>query len=109
MATKHTPGPWEAKEHTHNIGRDLAGRHSIRAQARIPEVEKMLPGYANDLIAILPANSAYNAQLIAAAPDMLEALAMVRRELAFKPDVRLTDEGSQQIIAAIEKATGTSQ
>ena len=103
MKTKHTPGPWERKEHTGDIGKDLAGWWRIVAPARIQETQELFqrtPELATDLVAVLPAASEANAQLIAAAPDMLEALQNIEND-----DNHMPRSAWDLIQTAIAKAT----
>ena len=62
MSTQHTPGPW-------NVQRNVVNYRSGRTALEIR-------GAGDDLIATLPGcdRDAVNARLIAAAPDLLEAL-----------------------------------
>lgn len=95
--SKHTPGPWRAIAQT-NAAWEIAG----------PERK----GYAEGLVCRVTLNEA-NARLIAASPDLLEALEMLWREykaLADSGDAGFwsaedTPEG-MVALAAIAKATG---
>ena len=65
MKTKHTPGPWEVKPS------DKVGR--LHVTGRINEVSE---------IVVCDTDNEANAKLIAAAPDMLEALLKVQTAIA---------------------------
>lgn len=67
MNTKHTPGPWHVAANASAIVRDSADR---------------------DIAKTLDDNREANARLIAAAPDMLEALHSAVAELTFYADGR---------------------
>lgn len=83
---KHTPGPWKLRKD-----------YAITAHCNETEShEPIARAYGDGSIENLHANS----QLIAAAPDLLEALEFVIRGV---PD---TWEGVQKARAAIAKATG---
>lgn len=64
MKTKHTPGPWHIGTHTYHAGRDVYG----------PKGE---PVAVADQELTLPEESAANAALIAAAPDLLATLTRI--------------------------------
>ena len=86
--TKHTPGPWKAvRNEVHVGGRRICAYVTSGASLGIgPDLER---SYAN-------------ARLIAAAPDLLEALQMAKHIVANEG----TDEQMAQVFSAIEKATG---
>lgn len=76
MERKYTPGPWEAVK----VNWDhMYIRRALRGDAHVP-------GYIADVYNIGKSKSyEANARLIAAAPDLVEALAAVRRYLAQCP------------------------
>ena len=89
---KHTPGPWEAVEHSQRIGLSadvqripLAGRWRIIAEARKVEIRDAMGGEAPecDLIAVLPAMSDANARLIEIAPEMAEGMTRAKRTITY--------------------------
>ena len=83
--SKHTPGPWRVVEDRVPSSLEVyAGKTAIAECWRRADVETEIA----------------NARLIAAAPDLLEALEFVIRGV---PD---TWEGVQKARAAIAKATG---
>lgn len=93
MHAKHTPGPWI------NMGTEICGPvNSGVIVARMPEWGVLADG--------LDARAA-NARLIAAAPDLLQALEAWKKE-ARNPEVGgyVTSETRQKIDAAIAKANG---
>ena len=95
MQTKHTPGPWHIGVRTFHAGRDVYG----------PKGE---PVAVADQELTLPEESAANARLIAAAPDLLAALEALVGE-ADLGEVDLDDDDRaklEQARAAIAKATG---
>lgn len=87
MTAAHTPGPWEA------IG------HSVRA----PCVKYSFTTVAQCLTGLKTAHEvAANARIIAAAPDMLQALVKSYEELACGN----VNSAAERIAHAIERATG---
>lgn len=95
MTTKHTPGPWY--EHSH--------RQIGPAAGIVCEVWSAI-GWGN--VAINEADA--NVRLIAAAPDLLEALILLEAEMVASGNAQATDFGWKPAIektrAAIAKATG---
>ena len=90
--SQHTPGPWAAVEGHRNIHILSPGR---RGKQLVAPVEKVV-GYDAD-----PTPEAWaNARLIAAAPELLAACAMVL------DDPGLTSAANDVIRAAVAKATG---
>lgn len=89
----YTPGPWVASDHHSGMGW---------------RIETDAPGYHNDgwIIAseMLGPDAADNARLIAAAPDLLEALEAIMGE-RWSPAGR-SEHVSDLARAAIAKATG---
>ena len=79
---KHTPGPWIHDEH----GILMAGKIQIAS--------------------ILPQNRDSNARLIAAAPDMLEALKELTRVITTLGDVNEINAALNKALDAINKANG---
>lgn len=92
--SKHTPGLWEERADAHGRGRIYAGGAWIATTW-------LAPGDGNNSPQ-LPALA--NARLIAAAPDLLEAL-YTAEALLLSMGMQLSD-AYQQIDAAIAKATG---
>lgn len=94
MTTKHTPGPW------HNFGRqrNVAGLPHSAVGAKTLLARVYSEAYGDD------AQETANARLIAAAPDLLEALRWIvlRTEEGGYPDGRCLEEAR----AAIARATG---
>jgi hypothetical protein len=88
MSTKHTPGPWS----------DRNGRifQTDREELTIANVGRAFDGDYS------PAN----ARLIAAAPDLLEALQLAVRQNSH--DMLMTGEELRKCEAAIAKATGAT-
>lgn len=89
--TKHTPGPWE-----YNVG--MASIYSVQEKKKI---------------CVLTHENEANAHLIAAAPELLEALEALSslqvRGHALIDRLQFSDEGrelSKKICAAIAKAKG---
>lgn len=64
MKTKHTPGPWVVGNHTHDITTQQ-GRSVALSVGQPAEIEQ----------------SAANARLLAAAPDLLHLLSELREEV----------------------------
>lgn len=97
MQTKHTPGPWHIGVRTYHAGRDVYG----------PKGE---PVAVADQDITLPEESAANARLIAAAPELLAALVALVGE-ADLGEVDLDDDDRAKLDAAraaIAKATGAT-
>jgi len=93
---RHTPGPWEIEDHYHFSYRWISGpKHSQLAQVvwcmededRSPECEA-------------------NAHLIAAAPDLLDALCYLLEASSGQGPHEQWLAAMDQARAAIEKATG---
>jgi hypothetical protein len=112
MSSKHTPGPWEIE-----VGGE--GGVSGRIWARVPAVARK---YAKLTIAVLPeflgrvrGEQEANVRLIAAAPDLLEALESTCERLEYFLHT-LSTEGDRAWVlgeirsnrAAIAKARGES-
>jgi hypothetical protein len=96
MSTQHTPGPWKVKAGSNAV---LAGRKQICSHVNAASV---LPVNIVQDYEIATAN----ARLIAAAPDLLEALKDI---VEFWDSIVPTDAVNQMHInarAAIAKATG---
>ena len=90
MSAKFTPGPWEA---------------IARTNAYIEIEAPNQPGYAAKKVATVSlTNHEANARLIAAAPDLLEALQFIRTNGEDQ-----ADKAARMAIAAIAKATGEDQ
>lgn len=94
VVAQHTPGPWSAVTATHDIrGNELDFQESVVQISQIPGgvIARMT----------MQAEREANARLIAAAPDMLEALLLMVRG---RPDKWAFDKAR----AAIAKATGST-
>jgi len=107
MNTEHTPGPWVEIETETSVSLDyddgprLGGWSDIGPEAGAPIAIAL--GYGGFSDRRLDAN----ARLIAAAPDMLDALISTRDSLQAMADEGIIAEGSWPTIdAAILKATG---
>lgn len=97
--SKHTPGPWFLAE-------KVEGKHTVTNLRRIrSEREGMEHGAVCEVYGIADGSEAHaNARLIAAAPELLEALEYV---LNTCPAINSqAEEAHQQARAAIAKATG---
>ena len=100
MTTKHTPGAWSVVEHS----------HAICVQTESPSKTKYgasryaaIGGFdRNDREQLEEAHA--NARLIAAAPDLLEALKRCKFD-----SLNMTLEDREFCRAAIAKATGESE
>lgn len=99
--TKHTPGPWDVKHSESKpafnvIGTALGGKYKI---ARCPYVV-LQQGESRDILNDRECKEAEaNAKLIAAAPEMLEALQVVMND-----DIEW-DAVEKMVKEAIKKAT----
>ena len=108
---KHTPGPWEARRALTNDGQQpIVGADRRVALADSQTDFKRGQGWNHDC-----AEREANAQLIAAAPDMLEALIAIREWLLDTDLIKKSDEhfwngafvkSNNLAIKAIAKATG---
>lgn len=100
--SKHTPGPWNITPRQNNfIDIEHSDRHTpgkitlslCRVQARQTWVEE----------------AQANANLIAAAPDLLDALIEARKELELYANDSGEDYNNPKINEAIAKATGEKE
>ena len=105
MKTKHTPGPWAIADGvTHSPWTALRIRPGQFANHSIPPIATIPKGdFYSDYIA--------NAELIAAAPDILEALIRAERKLSAyigvcEGDKELAFSVLPMVRSAIFKATG---
>ena len=99
MKTKHTPGPWAWESRRDSSLKNLIGDGKIIARA----VD------LTDLINFGESREA-NARLIAAAPELLEALEVALETLLEQPElVGDADISIRTIKAAIAKATGCAE
>ena len=107
MTTQHTPGPWTFSQST-----EYGDKRFYIAQA---DGAPYTPHYSD--VATLIAETVNderksiqeaNARLIAAAPDLLEALQDIVKSLVDQDDEGMIEHAQQMIIAraAIAKATG---
>jgi hypothetical protein len=87
--SKHTPGPW----YIDPIKAHANGNRRIMAEQCTP-------------VAVVPDHLVADARLIAAAPDLLEALQQVVHEWDTNPNVITYAELMRASRAAIAKATG---
>ena len=100
--SKHTPGPWKVSHET-----DISGIENDPANGCVGAVD-----VAHVYLRTVPGRTEANARLIAAAPELLEALSAFLRA----PSVGSNGPGSSTIVvqdfnlraarAAIAKATG---
>jgi len=91
---EHTPGPWR-----------VDGREIIYDDTSgLPYVVAKTGLYV--LTPNMDANAEANARLIAAAPDLLEALEAVLHDSYHQLDSQMTDETERKVLAAIAKAKG---
>lgn len=95
--SKHTPGPWETDRNNVHTGQIATIHHCLNNDW----VEVWSPNWPAD-----EAEQEANARLIAAAPEMLEALQVA--ELALRERGLRACGEYKQIEAAIAKATGES-
>jgi len=106
MSTQHTPGPWELSEYT---WKDGAGTYR-----RVEQVEEFGDVVASVCIGhsanhTLDACANANARLIAAAPDLLEAILICEGNIASllaSNHPKVYGEWLAVVRAAIAKATG---
>jgi hypothetical protein len=104
MKTKHTPGPWTVEKFTRE-------HEWVRMRARVTDGEDTVAQLFDS--AFEDRNHA-NARLIAAAPEMLEALELTLEALFQNPELNFckgpmaieTFEAINSIKAAIRKAKG---
>jgi hypothetical protein len=92
--SKHTKGPWETSNQFLNVRGDI-GISTYKIHKR--ENEKSCPQVLTTW-----EESQENARLIAAAPEMLEALELLYKEFALCPDLRA--DKYQHVWRAIEQA-----
>jgi hypothetical protein len=95
---KHTPGPWFMHDFAHPSVSSDPGPQDVTVSCSTPDTITVA-SMGNALTATLDEARA-NAQLIAAAPDMLEALLWLDRKGGLGLDVH------DRISAAIRKAEG---
>ena len=103
MTTKHTPGPWEKADGTDGITRGIRGWHG-------PEMVNVINW--NGISRSTSVTGQANANLIAAAPDLLAALQDV--DALWMHNSIAHGDGKigplhEKVIAAIAKATGEHQ
>lgn len=102
MSAKHTPGPWSAVEHG-------AWDFSVEAQGTVCRIDnkgKWFPSRRDPCATVGRSQNAMaaDARLIAAAPELLEALAVVLLET----EEALLEPTQRKARAAIAKATGSA-
>lgn len=105
MNTSHTPGPWEWDDDA------IFSSEPIDFESHAPWLCAKgitTPVLRGEIMCSDPAN----ARLIAAAPDLLEALILLQHEMIESGNARSTDYGWKPAIektsAAIAKATGAA-
>ena len=103
MEAKHTPGPWEASIQRSKDGRDL-GWIVEHVNGRIGWASLAYAHTNKEADEADPAREA-NARLIAAAPELLEALKAVTSTEMFLPDHPQRQASYKAARAAIAKAT----
>ena len=86
----HTPGPWDA------IWWDADGLYVGKEDTSAPV----------DVVACIESNNEADARLIAAAPDLLEALERLADRFAFDGVPEDGEEEYEEALAAIRKACG---
>lgn len=86
----HTPGPWFFEMHPSTVGRPQV--LSIQTRAKFDDLEDDDDPTLAGIYSLLPEDYA-NARLIAAAPDLLEALQNLRAAYS-EPDDRICCNGS---------------
>ena len=90
---KHTPGPWVHVRFGGIVGGPFYKYANGEAQSQVAS--------ATVGEGISPEEREANARLIAAAPDLLEALRTARQELRFH---NLTEDGAQRVNTTISRA-----
>jgi hypothetical protein len=102
---KHTPGPWSALPEKLLDGRHIGGRSPqvVRNGQSIAKVMRSLDARIKDGAS---AEAEANARLIAAAPELFEALMYIVNDAEPGEDARLTTAGYNLACAAIAKASG---
>jgi hypothetical protein len=97
MNTKHTPGPWRVDpDHFRDVQTTDGAIEICLAEGGEP--------YGKNLFSVPPIEEAHaNARLIAAAPDLLEALKAILEDMDSEHG---TDYDYAKARAAIAKATG---
>ena len=98
MTDWHTPGPWRVAD-------DYDGAPPIRVEARLPVAGAMPWAPIARLVNEAGPTGQANARLIAAAPEMLEALRSVVDDIG-GVDAEHHNALLEQISAAIKRATG---
>jgi hypothetical protein len=105
MSTKHTPGPWkiageDAEKQTFIYALNERGSNRFWFDIQ--------PGWTDDKQRTSSAELSANALLIAAAPELLEALRAITDQLERIGDTRYDKDGQyiDAARAAIAKATG---
>lgn len=99
----HTPGPWIVRNDNEGMPREYGPLWVIESQASISDDEEV-----PYMEAILHHGCIFDANLIAAAPEMLEMLQNLDAWLAFRPDLTSRAE-HDKVKALIAKATGSEK
>jgi hypothetical protein len=103
MSTKHTPGPWELSDHftVYKLNEDRRRANIFWAT--------VYAGNQHGTVKTERSEVAANARLIAAAPDLLEALQAVREWAEGSAENYTGDHPVAKARAAIAKATEEQQ
>ncbi len=97
MSTQHTPGPWTIADDLDRIECiGIYGGTQLVAEIRDPETIKL------DERAVEEAMMRSNAHLIAAAPELLEALRLAQNKIALDLSPVNTDNAVRNAIAKAE-------
>lgn len=109
MSTKHTPGPWHSKVwsyQSHTSGSDRGGQwRELMIESKTDTVCRIESVYRESITESDEIKEA-NAQLIAAAPDLLAACKAVRASVAAHADYGDIMNDIDILDAAIRKAEG---
>lgn len=94
----HTPGPWKIANNSRSV---LAGAGSVKINQQAGPAAQSAAVEARNEFTLRA-----NAKLIAAAPDILDALRKIRGELCRRHSPLVVETDYAYINAAIAKATG---
>jgi hypothetical protein len=95
---KHTPGPWKVRKEWHGDGQEVYPNRKVSIGQ--PSEVCVVSGIYGECKA--------NARLIAAAPDLLEALQLAAEAMGGSTDPTLLGRADKAAQAAIAKATGAA-
>lgn len=101
--TKHTPGPWITDDRHIHPASGLTYPRGVEPETDVivlVDTDQHADGLLNE-------TDKANLRLIAAAPDLLEALEKVTNSLKHLPDIDCV-KGMQEAFAAIAKAKGSA-